>query len=225
MRHGAPARDQSLTRLQLLIASALAIIAGCGVTGREPLVGADETRGEPGSVTDPKACLGHVFDLPLAPVLLDREGTLWMALYPNGTVLSGGKIVGRLDSSGCFYDAVGRWVARWTSEGALIESQATSTFRLRSGTLEFLIDETPYYVWTIEEDAIIEHRTDFMADGPRVPRTEATIGNARLSMDSLSRPCPNVPRVEDLRRRRYPRAAPVRWSLVARRVRTGRGSR
>jgi hypothetical protein len=175
MRHGAPIWDQSLARLQPLIASALAVIAGCSVKGREPGVAAAETRGEPRSVTDAKACLGHVFDLPLAPVLLDREGTLWMTLYPNGTVLSDGKIVGRLDSSGCFHDAVGRWVARWTSEGALIESQATSTFRLRSGTLEFLIDQTPYYVWTIEENSIVEHRTDFMADGPQAPRTQATI--------------------------------------------------
>jgi hypothetical protein len=173
MRHGAPVRDQSFTRVQPLVASVLAIIVGCAVTAREPAVGA--TRGEPRSVTDPKACIGHVFELPLAPVLLDRDGTLWMALYPNGTVLRDGKIVGRLHPSGCFHNAVGEWVGRWTSEGGLIESRATSTFRLRNGTLEFLIDDTPYYVWTIAGNDIIEHRTEFMADRPRAARTEATI--------------------------------------------------
>jgi hypothetical protein len=172
MRHGAPVRDQSLARVPL-VASVLAIVVGCAATGREPAVGA--TRGEPRSATDPTACIGHVFDLPLTPVLLDRDGTLWMALYPNGTVLRDGKIVGRLDPSGCFHNAVGEWVGRWTSEGGLVESQAASTFRLRNGTLEFLFDDTPYYVWTIAGNDIVEHRTEFMADRPRAPRTEATI--------------------------------------------------
>jgi len=85
-------------------------------------------------------CEGEEFvELPDDDWVVERESGTRTVLTSDGTLSHAGIVVGRLDSTGCFFDASGAWAARWTPDGRLIQRGDASwgyvRFRLEGSVL------------------------------------------------------------------------------------------
>lgn len=102
----------------------------------------------------------------------EQWSMLRVALHPDGSVLYGDHVVGRLDETGCFHSSLS--LVRWDPEGRLLNARADNPIvvRLREGRLEFLVLGQVEHVLTVEGGRLLVNgRACGTVSGAATPHT------------------------------------------------------